>query len=263
MGATTFARQADLVRTAREWRLWTHLSWRDVRQRYRGSVLGPLWIAGSVLVVTLGAGSLYASLLDVRVAELLPYISLSFSLWLFVSLTIVEGCHAFFGAALVIRNTALPLGTHVMRAVSRNLIVLAHSLPVVAGVFLFYRYPPGPAWPLSLLGLVLLVVNVTWMAWIAALVSTRFRDAGQLIGFALQFAIFVTPIFWAPAQAGERHVVLALNPFHHLLIVARGPLLGENVTAQNWSVAAGLALVGSALALWAHGRFRNDVVHWV
>lgn len=259
----TFAREADLKRTARDWRLWSYLSWRDVRQRYRGSVLGPFWIAGSVAVVTLGAGSLYASLLGAETRMLLPYISLSVSLWLFISLSLLEGCNAFFGSALMIRNSTLPLGMHVLRAVARNLIVLAHNVPVVVAVFLFNRYAPGPAWPLSLLGFALLVLNVTWMSWIAALLSTRFRDAGQLIGFGLQFAIFVTPVFWSPAQAGERHVVLAFNPLHHLLAVVRGPITGEGATALNWFVAAGLAAGGSAAALWAHRRFRNDVVHWV
>lgn len=256
-------RRTDLVDTLRQWRLWAYLGWRDVRQRYRGSVLGPVWLAGSVLVITLGAGSLYAALLDVETRRLLPFISLSVSLWLFVSLTILEGSNSFLSAALVIRNTVLPLGGHVARALGRNLLVLAHSVPVVIAVFLWYRFVPAPTWPLAIIGFVLLLANVAWMAWMAALVSTRFRDVGQLIAYGLQFAIFITPVFWAPEQAGERHVVLTFNPFHHMLAVVRGPILGETVTPESWAAATLMAVIGFAATAAFHARVRHQVVHWL
>ncbi len=63
--------------------------------------------------------------------DLLPYISLSISLWLFASLTILEGCNAFLAAAPVVRNMAIPTGIYVFRVIFRNLIVFAHNVPVI------------------------------------------------------------------------------------------------------------------------------------
>ena len=253
----------DIVRSIQLWKLWTFMSWQDVRQRYRGSVLGPFWIAGSVAVVTLGAGSLYASLLKVPAQTLLPYISLSISLWLFISLTILESCNAFLAAGLVVRNMAMPLGIYVLRVIYRNLIVLAHSIPVVILVFALFHLVPSPVAVWAVPGFLLLVVNLLWMAWIAALLAARFPDVGQIIGFGLQFAIFVTPIFWRPEQAGPRQVLLTVNPFNHLMAIVRGPIIGELPTAQNWTVSIVMAVVGVCITVVTHRRLRHEVVFWV
>ena len=256
-------RRDDLLESLRLWRLWTFTGWEDIRQRYRGSVLGPFWIAGSVAVVTLGAGSLYAAMFKMPAQTLLPYISLSISLWLLISLTILEGSQAFFASGQIVRNTPLPIGIHVFRVIYRNLIVFAHNLPVVALTFLVFGYAPSVYSPLALLGFVLLIANVVWMTWVAALLSTRFRDFGQIIGFGLQFAIFVTPIFWMPQQAGPRHIALELNPFHHMLAVVREPIMGRLPSEANWTVSLLMAVIGLAIAVMAHRRLRSEIVFWL
>ena len=255
--------QSDIGRTLRMWRLWMFMAWEDVRQRYRGSFLGPLWLAGSVAVITVGAGSLYASLFGERVSVLLPYISVSIALWLFISLTLAEGCAAFISSGQIIRNTPLPIALHVFRTIARNLFVLAHSAPVILAVFLIFQRTPTAAALLAIPGFLLLALNVVWMTWIAALIATRFRDAGQIIIYLLQFAIFVTPIFWLPEQAGERHLVLVLNPFHHLLEVVRRPLLGGLPGVENWAIASVMGAVGLAVTVFVHTRVRARVVHWI
>ena len=256
-------RTDDLLESLRLWRLWTFTGWQDIRQRYRGSVLGPFWIAGSVAVVTLGAGSLYAAMFKMPAQTLLPYISLSISLWLLISLTILEGSQAFFASGQIVRNTPLPIGIHVFRVIYRNLIVFGHNLPVVVLTFLVFGYAPSIYSPLALLGFVLLLANVVWMTWIAALLSTRFRDMGQIIGFGLQFAIFVTPIFWMPQQAGPRHIALELNPFHHMLAVVREPIMGRLPSEANWAVSAVMAVFGLAVTILAHRRLRSEIVFWL
>lgn len=263
MTAIDPTRRDDLLQSLRLWRLWTFTGWQDIRQRYRGSVIGPFWIAGSVAVVTLGAGSLYAAMLKMPPRTLLPYISLSVSLWLFVSLTILEASQAFLISAPIVRNTPLPIGIHVLRVIYRNLVVLAHNLPVVVLTFLFFGYAPSPYTPLALVGFALLIVNISWIAWMAALLATRFRDLGQIIAFGLQFAIFVTPIFWRPEQAGSRHIALMLNPFHHMLAVVRDPIMGAPPSGDTWLFASVMALGGVILAIVAHRRSRHDVVFWL
>ena len=180
-----------------------------------------------------------------------------------ISLTILESSQAFLIGAQVVRNTALPVGVQVLRVIFRNLVVFAHNIPVVVLTFLVFGYAPSAMSPLALLGFALLVANVVWMGWAAALLATRFRDVGQIIGFALQFAIFVTPIFWRPEQAGSRHIALVLNPFHHMLAVVRGPIMGDAPTELNWVVTAVLAVAGLGLTALVHRRVRHQIVFWL
>ncbi|HMS73916.1 MAG TPA: ABC transporter permease, partial [Gordonia sp. (in: high G+C Gram-positive bacteria)] len=55
---------ADLAQGLRTHELWLHLGWQDIRQRYRRSVLGPLWITIATGVTAVAMGLLYGELFD-------------------------------------------------------------------------------------------------------------------------------------------------------------------------------------------------------
>lgn len=254
---------AELRRTIALWPLWTFMSWQDIRQRYRGSLLGPLWIAGGVAAASLGAGLLYSRILRVDGRELVPFIAVGIALWSLISLTLTEACHSFTGHWTLIRNAALPRPVHILRTVWRNLIVFVHSAPVLAAFLWVYGGSLGPYSILAVPGVLLLIVNLVWSAWVLALLSARFRDVIQIVTYGLQFTAFVTPIFWYPELAGRTFGLLVANPFYHWLEVVRAPLLGHAPAPENWLVAGGMALLGSLVALLSFLRFRNDIPLWV
>lgn len=253
----------ELGQALRLWPLWTFMSWQDIRQRYRGSLLGPFWVAGGVAAASLGAGTLFSRVLRVESHELVPFVAVGIALWSLISLTLIEACHSLTASWSLIRNAALPRPVHVLRTVWRNLIVFAHTLPVVAAMLWFNGQTLRPEALLSLLGLALMMVNLLWSAWIVALLSARFRDVIQLITYGLQFIGFVTPIFWFPDLAGRDFGLLVLNPFYHWMEIVRAPLLGHLPNAENWAVSGGMALAGTIVALLTFRRYRNDIAFWV
>ena len=255
--------EMDVPRSLAMWRLWVFLSWQDIKQRYRGSLLGPFWTAGSIAALTLGAGSLHAIILKVPYQEFLPYLVLSITVWTLISGTLLEASGAFLGAANVIKNTSLPLTMQIFRTVSRNVIVLAHNIIVVVALFAILQRPVAPTAPLALLGLVIVLLNLVWMSWIVAALSARFRDVVQIVSYGLTLALFMTPIFWQPGMVGHDNPALRFNPFWHLIEVVRAPILGGGPSADNWFWAGGGAIVGLIAAYFVQRRFKNDVVFWV
>ncbi len=143
----------DISASLTSWRLWAFLGWKDIRGRYRGSVLGPIWIAGGLLVVTLGAGVLFADILKSKVDFFIPYLCLGLTVWTLISASIVEGSTAFLGAGLLIKNSTLPIFMQVLRTIWRNLIVFAHNIPVAAAVCIYFRLPVQPTLLLAIPGL--------------------------------------------------------------------------------------------------------------
>ena len=75
--------------------LWGHLGWQDIRQRYRRSLLGPLWITISMAVTAIALGILYAGLFGNSLEEQLPYILVGFIVWGFIAGCINEGSEVF------------------------------------------------------------------------------------------------------------------------------------------------------------------------
>src|ERR1700756_4063682 len=83
----------DLSAAARRWPLIVHLSWHDIRQRYRRSTLGPLWLTISVAVQIGAMGFLYGGLFNLDVATYLPHLAAGMTIWALIAGMINEGCN--------------------------------------------------------------------------------------------------------------------------------------------------------------------------
>ena len=253
----------DLANSFRRLGLSWSLAWHDVTSRYRGSVLGPFWITLSMGLMVLGIGFLYASLFNLPLNEFLPYVALGIVFFGVMTGTINEGCETFVLASGMLSQTSLPMFTFVWRTVLRNLINLGHHLVIVVGMLAYYDYWKVADAPLALIGIVLMLLNASWMSLLAAIASARYRDIPQIVVSGMQFAIFMTPVFWLPDRFGKHQVFLDLNPFYHLLQAVRAPLLGQTVHTTSYVVLVAMAVVGWLVTFAIFARTRRRLVHYL
>ena len=153
----------DIYEGALGTHLWFHLSWMDIKQRYRRSILGPFWITISMGVMIGAMGPVYAMLFNQPVTAYFQYLAVSFIVWSLVSGQIIESCTTFVAAEGIIKQMKLPLTLHLNRILSRNLIILAHNFVVIIAVL--YFIPPHQLIPLLLfpVGLLLVIINLAWI----------------------------------------------------------------------------------------------------
>jgi ABC-type polysaccharide/polyol phosphate export permease len=241
------------------WSLAQH----DVVSRYRGSILGPFWITLSMGLMVAGMGFLYARLFSISLHDNIPFVATGIVFFGVISGIINEGCDTFVQASGMLSQTSLPMFTFVWRTVFRNAINLAHNMVIVLGVLIYFGYWRTMNLPVALLGLALLFVNAAWAGMLAGIASARFRDVPQIVISVMQFAIFMTPVFWQPGRLGRAHAILVFNPFYHLLEGVRAPLLGQQPDAHTYSFAALLAVVGWALTFTVFTRTRRRIVHYL
>jgi ABC-type polysaccharide/polyol phosphate export permease len=239
------------------------LAWHDVVSRYRGSILGPLWITLSMGLMVVGIGFLNATLFGVPLETFLPFVALGIVFFGVMAGMISEGCETFVQAAGVLSQTSLPMFTFVWRTVLRNLINLGHHVLIVVVVLSIYGSWRDANPALALVGLVLMVINAAWASMLAGIASARFRDIPQVVLSVMQFAIFMTPVFWLPDRLGKHAWLLHFNPFYHLLEAVRGPLLGRPVMPQTYLVLVAMAVVGWALTFAVFARTRRRIVHYL
>lgn len=254
---------SDLVNALGLWRLWIFMGWQDIKRRYRGSVLGPIWLAGGVATISLGIGTLYSNIFNIQSDNFLLFVTLGMIVWTFITISIAEGCSQFFENGGMIKNATLPVNIYGFRLVWRNLILLAHNAVVGVLVFIYSGQGLEPVALLAIPGLALLIINIWWMSLLSGLLATRFRDVGQIITYFMQFAMFVTPLFWYPGMVGDRHFAISANPFYHLLEVVRGPLLGNTPSAENWIFVGVLAICGVGATWLAQAKFIKRVAFWI
>ena len=239
------------------------LAWHDISSRYRGSILGPFWITLSMGLLVMGMGLVYSRLFGLTLHDYLPYVALGIVFFATITGTITEGCDTFVQAAGMLSQTSLPMFTFVWRTIFRNLINLAHHLVIVVAVLVYFGFWRTANVPVALLGLALLVINASWGSMLAAIASARFRDIPQIVQSVMQFAMFMTPVFWKSDKFGENHIFLELNPFYHTLQAVRAPLLGAAVAPHTYLILAVLAVVGWAVTFAVFAMTRRRIVHYL
>ncbi|MDZ4376408.1 MAG: ABC transporter permease [Phenylobacterium sp.] len=241
------------------WSLATH----DIAARYRGSVLGPFWITLSMGLMVLGIGFLYASLFNAPIDTFLPYVAFGIVFFGVMTGVINEGCDTFVQASGMLSQTSLPMFTFVWRTILRNLINLAHHLVIVVGMLIYFGGWKTADAPLALLGVLLMLLNASWASLLAGIASARYRDIPQIVVSVMQFAIFMTPVFWLPDRFGKHQAFLDFNPFYHLLQAVRAPLLGDTVSGLTYGVLVTMAVTGWALTFLIFARTRRRIVHYL
>ena len=245
------------------WPLWITLGGNDIRQRYRRSVLGPIWITLSMGLVVGTMGILYSQVFHMDIHTYLPFLTLGFVIWGFISTTVNESCLAFRENESIIKQIKVPYSVHMMRVMWRNVIVFLHTAIIFIPVALLFRIAPGLACLLAVPGFILLFFNCMWLGLIVAILSTRFHDVPLIVVNVLQLLFFATPILWPASNLGKNTLVADVNPVYHLIELVRGPLLGQAPALLSWIVAVVLLVAGWLGAMVLYGRVSRRIVYWL
>ncbi|QGU01089.1 Teichoic acid translocation permease protein TagG [Corynebacterium kalinowskii] len=269
--STTFsAAWKDLSRGFKQHELWLQLGWQDIKQRYRRSVLGPLWITIATGVMALALGLLYSLLFRISLSEFLPHVTVGLIMWGFISGAIKEGSDIFIDNEGLIKQLPSALSVHVYRLVWRQTLFLLHNMVIWVILMLIFPRPLGWDILLAVPALLLLIVNGVWVAMFFGIVATRYRDVAPLLEALVQLLFYVTPIVWttstlrsAGPEMQTRARIVELNPLYHYMEVVRAPLIGAPLPMYHWYVVLGCTVAGLILAMLAMKQWRYRVSYWV
>lgn len=211
-----------------------------------------------------GITVVYATVFNMPIRELLPFIALGIMIWMLISTTLADACKAYVANRAVILEMPLPYSHYVLKAIATNALITAHHMVVVVPIVLILDH--SLTWQTLLIvpGLLLLFANLFWAASFLALICARFHDITLVVASIIQLAIFVTPIFWRPEMLeGRRTFILEANPFYHLIAVVRQPILGNAAPDFSYIFLSVTAVLGLSLVAFLHKNYRKRVVFWI
>jgi ABC-type polysaccharide/polyol phosphate export permease len=244
--------------------MWFLLGIYDIRQRYRRSLIGPLWITISTGIMVGSIGFIFSTIFKSPMSEFLPYFAVGQIIWLFISTQLSEACTTFVHYQSIIKQISVPLSVHIMRRLWNNLILLGHNFFIILAVLIISGR--GFSWsilyvvPALLLSLLLLFL----ISIILSIVCTRFRDITQIVGVFLQLIYFFTPILWMKkVLPGDYEWVSLYNPFYHIIELVRAPLLGDAPAVIHWVFMLLYIVCCSAFAMVLLKRYRHRVAYWL
>jgi lipopolysaccharide transport system permease protein len=245
------------------WPLWGRLGWNDILQRYRRSMLGPLWLTASMAIMVISLGILYSELFKTQIHDFLPFLCVGLLVWNLTSSFLVEGGTLFTGSESYIKQVRLPYTVYVFRSCWSKLIIFAHNFIIYFGVIWYFNAWPGTIALLAIPGLLLLLFNGALCSLYLGMISARFRDIPQLVNSIAQIIFFMTPIMWKPDLLQRRTYIADANPFYHLIEIIRAPLLGTIPDAKNYIAVLLISALNLLIATLFFTRFRSRISYWV
>ncbi len=246
------------------WRTWWVLAANDIKQRYRRSKLGQLWLTLSMAVSILGLAIVFGVIFNSPLEVYLPYLGIGLIVWGLIAGLVNDLATAYVNAGTYLTSYPGPKSAVIYRTITRNAIMTAHNLVMVPVIIVVLKVPVSFATLLAIPGLLLILVNAVWLGMVLGPLCARFRDLPQLVVNIMQLMFFLSPIIYRPEQIMDRLWVLThLNPFASFLEVVRAPLLGQVPELRHYLVILVVTAVGFAVALPFYGRFRGRIIYWL
>lgn len=255
----------EVIKAARLWPIWLRIGLQDIRMRYRRSILGVGWIFLNLAIMILAVGIVYSHLLGQDLKKFLPFLTIGFVTWGYLTSSIVEGGIAFVVSEGYIKQIGLPIYIYVFRFFVGITVTMLISLPAFLVVAFIYsvQFRWGAVWALP--GILLLGLVSFLMIAIFSHLNVRFRDATHIASVGLQVMFFVTPIIWPPEMLhiSRLHWVIDFNPFYHVLEVVRHPLLmSEPATHVNY-LAVLIFIIALSTMAWIFTKWYNQRIAYL
>jgi lipopolysaccharide transport system permease protein len=254
---------ADLGALIQRRELLGDFAWRQLRSRYKGSVLGFGWNFLIPLLQLVVFWILFGVLLDTRprteTGEQSYVIFLFVGLlpWTFFANSLQTGAASIVSNASIVKKVRLPLQLLPAASVLSSLANFALSLVVLFVVLAVFgpRHFEGLLW-LPLLIAVQIVMNLG-LAYVLSALDVFYRDVEHILGVVLLAWYFLTPVLYpiSVANNSTELFLLQLNPMTGVIVGYQRALLDG--LPPDWTMLAYSAAVALVLFVVGFAYFRH------
>jgi len=206
------------------------LIWRDVKVRYKQTLIGAAWAILQPLLTVLIFTFFFGRLVKVP-SDGLPYPVFALAAvlpWNYFSQAITHGGESLVGSSHLISKVYFPRLIIPISAAVAPLVDFAIAFVVLLGLMAWYGIVP--TWGVLALPLFVFLTLLTALAvglWLSAL-NVRYRDVRYAIPFLTQIWMFVSPVIYPVSLIPERwRPLYSLNPMAGVIEGFRWALLGK------------------------------------
>ena len=255
-------------------RLWASrellllLAWREIKVRYKQSIMGLAWavlmpaiIVAAGVLVRVGLAQLTGgtvSLDDVAsvMVRAVP--------WAFFAGTLRSGTNCLIANSSLVTKIAFPKEVFPIAAALSNAFdfMIAAAVVLLGLLAIGWRPTPEALWTFPLLAM--LAMFTTGLTMMLSALNLFYRDVKYLVEVVLTYAIFVTPVLFPASLAGRWKPLVMLNPVAPVLEGLSDALIAHRVPDLNWvaySAVASLAalFIGYTLFKWLETQFAERI----
>ncbi|PYQ48908.1 MAG: hypothetical protein DMF78_20025 [Acidobacteria bacterium] len=249
---------AELRKLIRYRMLIQSLVGRELKARYRGSILGFFWSFVNPLLQLLTYGLVFVVILPGRHdPEMEPYLLFFFCgilPWTWFNSSLLEASGVLISGGSLIKKVMFPAEVLPVVTVLTNLAHFVLGLPILLLCLVVYGRLSPSALLLPLPLAIQLLLTVGFALLLSAL-TVHFRDLQNILSHLLHLWFFASPVlYYYGARTGLARALLRVNPMSHLLVSYQQMLFEGHF--DHWRGLAATAVV--AVVVFAVGTFLFD-----
>jgi lipopolysaccharide transport system permease protein len=255
---TATTAQVTVIRPPKGWipinlrELWAYrellyfLTWRDIKIRYKQTVLGFAWAVLQPLFMMV-VFSLFFGTLAKLPSEGIPYPLFSYAAllpWTLFASGMTRSSASLVTDANLIQKVYFPRLIMPLASVLAPLVDFLAAFVILIGMMFYFGYTPGVTmlWLLPFI-LLELVFTLGVGLWLSA-INVQYRDVGYTVPFLVQLGLFVSPVVYPTTMLPERfQVVYGLNPMAGVIEGFRWALLGTEPPGYLIAASTGIAVL--------------------
>lgn len=210
--------------------LFYFLTWRDVKVKYKQTVVGALWAIFqpfiTMIIFTVFFGNLAKMPSDGIPYPIFVYTGLLF--WTLFNTGLSSASNSFVMNEKIITKIYFPRIILPISSIITSVVDFLVAAVILGGMMIYYSYSP------SLIGLLLIPVlilltlfSTMGIGLFLASINVKYRDVRFILPFFIQTLLFITPVIYPVSIAPERfRWILGLNPMSGVIDAARAGILG-------------------------------------
>jgi lipopolysaccharide transport system permease protein len=230
------------------------LSWRDIKVRYKQTVIGAAWSIIRPVLTTIVFTIVFGRVAKIENQSLAPYALMVYGgmmPWQFFSNALSEASNSLIGNTNLISKVYFPRLIVPASSVITSFVDFAISFVILIVLLFLYNFMP----PVQILLLPLFVVLAFFAAFGIGLFITalnvKYRDFRYIIPFIVQFGLYITPVGFSSGNIPDKwRMVYALNPMVGVIDGFRWCLFGDKLILSSLMISVTVIFISMWLGVW-------------
>lgn len=235
---------------------------RDVKIKYRKSVLGVLWTLLNPLLMMVILSIVFSNLMKFDIENYSLYILTGQILFTFYNESTSGAMTAILGNASLIKKVYIPKYLFVLSRIASSSINILSSFCALILVMLFTRTELHFTMFLVVIPLVYLIIFSLGIGLILAALTVKFRDVMHLYAVFLTALMYLTPIIYPISMLPDWvKIIVNLNPLTGILNIFRDVMIYNTIpSAMEFFVSLIVACLTLALGFWVFYKQQDDFI---
>ncbi|OGK09708.1 hypothetical protein A2767_07645 [Candidatus Roizmanbacteria bacterium RIFCSPHIGHO2_01_FULL_35_10] len=235
---------------------------REIKSRYKASLLGPLWIILYPLLTAFILNFVFGTFINIK-TEGVPYFIFVLSglvVWNFFQQGVELAKNALIWNRDLITKTSFPISTLPVALVISKIPDFIVYLILLVIFYTFNGYQANLFWLIIIIVILPLFLLTTGVALLSSLSNAVFRDFGKIIEFAFMILFYATPIIYPESLIPDRYkFILYLNPLALFITFIRELIFNADLRPELFLYSLPISILTFLAGIYLFKRYHKKI----